>query len=69
MRESSFRATLQSMRRRSSVSASGGDGGFTTFTSGIRGGWQRELASPKFRQVRARRQRAHGHAPYVPTYL
>jgi hypothetical protein len=51
MRESSFRATLQSMRRRSSASASGGDGGFTTFTRNL--GWQRELASPKFRQVRA----------------
>jgi hypothetical protein len=53
MRESSFKQTLRSLRRKSSSSSSSDmSGGFTTFTSGISVGWQRELALPKFRQVR-----------------
>lgn len=51
MRESSFRNTLQALRRKSQTAGAAGDGGFTTFTSGIRAGWQRELASARFRQV------------------
>ena len=61
MRESSFKNAMSSLRRRTSAGASG-DGGFATFTGAARGGWQRELASPKFRQVRRARARTAAKA-------
>ena len=51
MREASFKANVRTLRKRAAASASS-DAGFTTFTSGISAGWQREIASRKFRQVR-----------------
>lgn len=49
LREASFRKLQKVMSRKSTAQSV--DGGFTTFTSGINAGWQRELASSKFRQV------------------
>ena len=57
MREASFKASVRTLRKRSAAAAAAAaaDAGFTTFTSGIRAGWQRELASIRFRQVRSGR--------------
>jgi hypothetical protein len=57
-REASFRKSLKSLKKVAS-SRELADSGFSTFTSGLRAGWQREAVTKKFWQVG--RTMAAGH--------